>query len=184
MRGICFAHSFAQSKIGSCGTGNNNFASLSTTNGDGGGVEEIKGISDGSPSQSGNLQVAAAAPLLPQPQPFVQHSESMSYDSNSNKSSAAAGNASSRGPQFVLEASKNVTALAGRVASLSCRIKNLDNWTVIIFHRILFLFFFLFVWSHRCYGYSNDATSHIHRRVESKWFLHLLSFNWYPTVFY
>ena len=35
-----------------------------------------------------------------------------------------------QGPQFVVEASKNVTALAGRVASLTCRIKNLDNWTV------------------------------------------------------
>lgn len=34
------------------------------------------------------------------------------------------------GPHFVPEASKNVTALAGRVASLNCRIKNLDNWTV------------------------------------------------------
>lgn len=36
----------------------------------------------------------------------------------------------SMGPQFVAEASKNVTSLAGRVASLNCRIKNLDNWTV------------------------------------------------------
>lgn len=35
-----------------------------------------------------------------------------------------------QGPQFVAEASRNVTALAGRVASLTCRIKNLDNWTV------------------------------------------------------
>lgn len=34
------------------------------------------------------------------------------------------------GPQFIPEASKNVTSLAGRVASLNCRIKNLDNWTV------------------------------------------------------
>ena len=36
----------------------------------------------------------------------------------------------SLGPQFIPEASKNVTSLAGRVASLNCRIKNLDNWTV------------------------------------------------------
>ena len=36
------------------------------------------------------------------------------------------------GPHFVPEASKNVTALAGRVASLNCRIKNLDNWTVLV----------------------------------------------------
>lgn len=115
-------------KIGSCGNGN--FASLSVD--DAGGRREIKGISDSSPSQPSNLQVAAA-PLLPHPQPFVQHSESMGFDSahqgNNNKS--APGNSSSLGPQFVLEASKNVTALAGRVASLSCRIKNLDNWTVI-----------------------------------------------------
>lgn len=39
---------------------------------------------------------------------------------------------SSQGPHFVPEASKNVTALAGRVASLNCRIKNLDNRTVIL----------------------------------------------------
>lgn len=38
-----------------------------------------------------------------------------------------------QGPQFIAEASKNVTALAGRVASLNCRIKNLDNWTVVAF---------------------------------------------------
>ena len=37
-----------------------------------------------------------------------------------------------RGPDFVPEASKNVTALAGRVATLNCRIKNLDNWTVMV----------------------------------------------------
>jgi hypothetical protein len=40
-----------------------------------------------------------------------------------------------KGPKFVPEASKNITALAGRVASLNCRIKNLDNWTVIMLGR-------------------------------------------------
>ena len=43
------------------------------------------------------------------------------------------GSSAGSGPQFIPEASKNVTALAGRVASLTCRIKNLDNWTVRLF---------------------------------------------------
>lgn len=33
-------------------------------------------------------------------------------------------------PEIIASASKNVTCLAGRVASLNCRIKNLNNWTV------------------------------------------------------
>lgn len=50
-----------------------------------------------------------------------------SFDSTKNSDDKIL---SLKGPRFVPEASKNITALAGRVASLNCRIKNLDNWTV------------------------------------------------------
>ncbi len=56
-----------------------------------------------------------------------------------------------KGPKFVPEASKNITALAGRVASLNCRIKNLDNWTVKCWVAVLFRLFCLHLYSTR-YG--------------------------------
>jgi hypothetical protein len=39
-----------------------------------------------------------------------------------------------RGPYFDPSASKNVTALVGRTAYLNCRVRNLGNKTVGLFH--------------------------------------------------
>lgn len=74
-------------------------------------------------------------PLAPRSRPAPL--EALNYESSpallfSKTSSDAKPLPPNQGPQFVAEASKNVTALAGRVASLTCRIKNLDNWTVSI----------------------------------------------------
>lgn len=89
---------------------------------------------DVSPGKATNTSSVSKAPTppLPPPPPALKSMNLELHDSHHNKNSgsATAAGSSVQGPQFVPEASKNVTALAGRVASLTCRIKNLDNWTV------------------------------------------------------
>lgn len=76
----------------------------------------------------GAVQAAQTESSLPPPQSMNLESSSSS-DQQQHKTQDDQILAL-KGPKFVAEASKNITALAGRVASLNCRIKNLDNWTV------------------------------------------------------
>lgn len=70
------------------------------------------------------------------PDPGAAAAAALGTGLNDAAAGAAAGampvtNYKIEGPEFVMEASKNVTILAGRDATFNCRIKNLGNWTVI-----------------------------------------------------
>lgn len=58
------------------------------------------------------------------------NSDLSAVDSVAAAQAAAAAAASLRGPYFDVEVSKNVIALVGKTASLTCRVKNLGNRTV------------------------------------------------------
>ena len=84
------------------------------------GAPPTAGVADGTIVLSANTESP-----LPPPQ-------SMNLESSSDQQAKTQDDKTLllKGPKFIPEASKNITALAGRVASLNCRIKNLDNWTV------------------------------------------------------
>lgn len=88
----------------------------------------------------GAVQAAKTESPLPLPQ-------SMNLESSSDQQMKTQDDQilSLKGPKFVPEASKNITALAGRVASLNCRIKNLDNWTVKMLGRCIVLYMCIYV---------------------------------------
>ncbi|XP_046649216.1 uncharacterized protein LOC124340657 [Daphnia pulicaria] len=75
----------------------------------------------------GAVQAAQTESSLPPPQSMNLESSSSDQQQHKTQDDQIL---ALKGPKFVPEASKNITALAGRVASLNCRIKNLDNWTV------------------------------------------------------
>lgn len=74
-------------------------------------------------------------------------------DGGAGSGSGSGNNPLNRGPFFDVSASKNVTALVGKMANLNCRIKNLGNKTVRIKEqeRINFICPYLrCIWSHWC----------------------------------
>lgn len=88
-----------------------------------------------SSSSDGTVMAAVEARPLPPIKSMSQKSDFITQDEMTSYL---------RGPEFIPEASRNVTSLAGRVASLNCRIKNLDNWTVWLTFTGIFMKFSIF----------------------------------------